>query len=113
MAALNERKIAIVRTLVETAPDKVVGGLQAALAETGADTALGGVRRLVEAEVRERTLRNLVLQPIVPMCVGGGDDPRRLTFPSKALGHVWRALRLSHGETIARVQTDLDEQAPV
>jgi hypothetical protein len=113
MAALNERKIAIVRTLVETAPDKVVGGLQAALAETASDSALGGVRRLVEAEVRERTLRNIVLQPVVPMCVGAGDDPRRLTFPARALAHVWRALRLSHNDTIEQVQRDLEDQAPI
>ncbi|MBL8553494.1 MAG: hypothetical protein JNL41_04390 [Phenylobacterium sp.] len=113
MAALNERKIAFVRSLVETAPDKVVGGLQAALAETASDSALGGVRRLVEAEVRERTLRNIVLQPVVPMCLGGGDDTRKLTFPSKALAHVWRALRATHGETIEHVQRDLDEQAPI
>lgn len=111
MAALNERKIAIVRTLVETAPDKVVGGLQAALAETASDSALGGVRRLVEAEVRERTLRNVVLQPVVPMCVGAGDDPRRLTFPVRALAQLWRGLRLSHGATIEQLQRDLDEQA--
>lgn len=37
MAALSKRKIEIVRTLVEAAPDRVVGGLQMALAETVED----------------------------------------------------------------------------
>ena len=113
MAALSERKIAIVRTLVETAPDKVVGGLQAALAETASDSALGGVRRLVEAEFRDRSLRNIILQPIAPMCVGGGDDPRKLTFPSRALALIWRGLRASHGDLIEQVRLDLDDHAPV
>ena len=40
MAALSERKIAIVRTLVESAPDKVVGSLRQALAETSDESAL-------------------------------------------------------------------------
>jgi len=48
MAALNERKIAIVRTLVESAPDRVVGRLQEALVDSGGDSALAGVKRLVE-----------------------------------------------------------------
>lgn len=107
MVALSERKIAIVRTLVETAPDKIVGGLQAALSQTASDSALGGVRELVEAEFRDRTLRNLILQPIAPMCVGAGDDPRNLTFPSRVLPLIWRALRESHEELIEQVEHDM------
>ena len=41
MAALPERKIAIVRALVEAAPDKVVGSLRHALARTTAESAPG------------------------------------------------------------------------
>ena len=38
MAALSERKLEIVRTLVETAPDSVVDGLHQALASASAPT---------------------------------------------------------------------------
>jgi hypothetical protein len=93
MVALPERKVAIVRTLVETAPDKVLGGLQAALAETVGDSALADVRRLVEVEARDRRLRNVVLQPIVPMCVGDGGNGHHTTFPARALGCIWRGLK--------------------
>jgi hypothetical protein len=93
MVALTERKIEIVRTLVESAPDKVVGGLQAALAETSEESALGPVRRLVEAEVHERRLRNSVLQPIAPLCTGVGKDPAALTFPRRVLPVLWRGMR--------------------
>jgi len=94
MAALSERKVQIVRALVEAAPDKVVAGLAAALAEITGDSALAAVRRLVDAEARDRQLRNLVLQPIVPLCVGDGRDPHRLVFPSRVLGQLWRGLKV-------------------
>lgn len=113
MSALSERKIAIVRTLVESAPDRVVGSLRQALADTSDNSALGGVRRLVEVEVADRTLRNLILQPIAMMCVGAGDDPHRMTFPSRALGLIWRGLRATEMATIADVRDAEDKDTPV
>ncbi|WP_411288248.1 hypothetical protein [Phenylobacterium sp.] len=112
MAALPERKIEIVRTLVETAPDKVVAGLHAALADTGADSALGSVRRLVETEVRDRRLRNMVLQPIAPMCVGDGSDPRCLIFPARALGLIWRGLKATAADEVAEAALALTDFRP-
>ena len=100
MVALSERKIEILRRLVETAPDKVVGGLQTALAETAEDSALAGVRRLVESEARDRALRNAVLQPVVPMCVGDGSDESRLAFPSRVLALIWRGLKAIDPESV-------------
>lgn len=93
MAGLSEQKIEIVRTLVQSAPDRVVGGLQAALVNAGADPALSSVRRLVEVEAADRRLRNIVLGPIAPLCVGDGRDEHRLRFPAAALGAIWRGLR--------------------
>jgi len=93
MAALSDRKIEIVRTLVETAPDKVVGGLQRALAETGGDTVLARIKELVDGEARDRMLRNAIFQPIAPLCVGDGSDKRRLVFPARALTLLWRGLK--------------------
>ena len=113
MAALTERKIAIVRMLVEGAPDRVVGSLQQALADTGDDSALGGVRRLVEAEVADRHLRNRVLQPVANLCVGGGEGEARLTFPPRALGRVWRGLVLSQAEGVANARRADEEAAPL
>jgi hypothetical protein len=93
MAGLPEQKFEIVRTLVQSAPDSVVGSLQAALANAGADPALATVRRLVEVEAADRRLRNMVLSPIAPLCVGDGRDPDRLRFPAAVLGALWRGLR--------------------
>jgi hypothetical protein len=112
MAALSERKIDIVRQLVEMAPDKVVGGLQAALAETTDDSALAGVRRLVEVEARDRRLRNGILQPIAPMCVGDGTAPGRLVFPARALACTWRGLKVISPEGIADAAIALVDYRP-
>ncbi|WP_374571642.1 hypothetical protein [Phenylobacterium sp.] len=93
MAGLPEQKIAIVRNLVQSAPDGVVGGLQAALMNAGADPALSSVRRLVEVEAADRRLRNAVFIAIAPLCVGDGRDPDRLRFPAQVLAAIWRGLK--------------------
>lgn len=107
MVALNERKIAIVRTLVESAPDGVVGRLQEALVDSAGDTVLAGIRRLVEVEAADRRLRNAILQPIVAMCVGDGVDDRRLIFPARALPHLWHGLRDLAPDIIAAVEASI------
>lgn len=109
MAALTERKIKIVRSLVENAPDRVVGSLRQALADTADESALGGVRRLVEFEVLDRTLRNTILGPVAPMFVGAGDNPRVLTFPARALSLLWRALRQAESDAIEKARADAME----
>jgi len=110
MGALSEQKLTIVRTVVETAPDSIVSSLRQALAATPDGTALAGVRKLVEAEVFERTLRNTVLQAIAPMCVVN-DDPRTLTFTPRALTLLWTALRRYNSESI-EVLRAADSSAP-
>lgn len=112
MTALSERKIAIVRTLVESAPDRVVGSLRQALSETAEDSALGSVRRLVESEAYDRSLRNYILQPIALMCVGAGDDPHRMTFPARVLGLLWRGLRANQEAAIATIRDAEQDETP-
>lgn len=101
MVALSDRKIEIVKTLVQSAPDKIVGGLQRALADTGGDTVLASVRQLVETEARDRLLRNAVFQPVVPLCVGDGRDPHSLVFPGQTLAFVWRGLKATAPAEVA------------
>ena len=93
MPGLSDRKIEIVRMLVESAPDPIVGGLHNALAAADGDTALAGVRKLVECEVADRRLRNAVLGPLAPLFVGDGRAPDRLVFPGRALALIWKVLK--------------------
>ena len=92
MSGLSDHKMEIVRTLVESAPDKVVGGLHKALVATE-DGALAGVRRLVETEVADRRLRNAILLPVAPLFVGDGKVADRIAFPARALAMLWRTLK--------------------
>jgi hypothetical protein len=112
MAALSERKLEVVRTLVETAPDKIVDGLNNALAEASGDTALASVRRLVEVEARDRQLRNVVLLPIVPMCVGDGGAALRLTFPVRVMGLIWRGLKAHAPAVVHNAELALYDYRP-
>jgi hypothetical protein len=109
MVALSERKIAIVRTLVESAPDRVVGRLQEALVDSGGDSPLAGVRQLVELEARDRRLRNAVLMPITPMCVGDGVSERRLIFPARALSCLWHGLKNLAPDVVATIEASMTE----
>jgi hypothetical protein len=112
MGLLSERKVEIVRSLVEAAPDSVVGGLHSALVDTGDDSALFSVRQLVETEIRDRRLRNAILAPIAPMCVGDGRDLLRAVFPFQALPTVWRALKTTAPEAVADAAVALIDFRP-
>lgn len=101
MAGLPDAKIDIVRTLVRDAPDKVVDGLRNALALVDGDTALAGVRRVVDAEVDDRNLRNKALEPVAPLFVGDGAAPDALTFPARALTLLWRGLKTEAPNDVA------------
>lgn len=112
MAGLPDAKIDIVRTLVRDAPDKVIDGLRNALALVDGDTALAGVRRLVDAEVDDRNLRNKVLEPIAPLFVGDGSAPDALIFPARALTLLWRGLKAEAPDEIAKAARFLLDYRP-
>ncbi len=112
MAGLPDAKIDIVRNLVEHAPDKVVTGLQNALAAAAGDTALAGVRRVVEAEVADRNLRNRVLEPIAPLFAGDAGDQARIAFPRAALALIWRGLKAQASPEVASAARALVEYRP-
>jgi hypothetical protein len=107
MPGLSEQKADIVRRLVETSPDRVVGALNAALAGASGDSALSDVRRLVEAETEDRRLRNLVLQPVAPLFRLQAGPHGGPAFPPKALAHLWRGLKQTAPEEIAALAAQL------
>ncbi len=108
MGGLPEQKLAILRQMVESAPDRVVGDLRGALSAAAGDSGLMDVRALVETEARDRQLRNAALYPIAPLCVGDGRT-ERLTFPSRALALVWRGLRDQATHEVARAAALVEE----
>ncbi|WP_340645559.1 hypothetical protein [Phenylobacterium sp.] len=107
MPGLSDRKIEIVRHLVESAPDKIVGGLQNALAAASGDSVLAGVRRLVESEVADRRLRNAVLSPIAPLCVAGAVEQGHISFPPRVMALIWRGLKDSCPTEVLKAERTL------
>nr|QQZ49624.1 hypothetical protein JKL49_22390 [Phenylobacterium glaciei] len=96
---------------MESAPDKVVGGLQNALAAASGDSVLAGVRRLVETEVADRRLRNAVLSPIAPLCVAGIDKDH-ISFPPRVLALIWHGLKASCPAEVVRAERALADYRP-
>jgi hypothetical protein len=112
MPGLSEQKIQIVRRLVETSPDRIVGALQAALAEARGDAALSEVRRLVEAEAEDRRLRNQVLQPVAVLFRPETAGSDALAFPPQALAYIWRGLKQLAPADVAAAAELLEDFRP-
>src|SRR5690606_3448379 len=96
----------VIRTLVTTAPDGVVGRLEAALRGVAGDPALEDVRAVVAAEASDRRLRNQVLAPVAPLCMGDGQGGQ-LAFPAQTLGLLWRGLKAVAPAEVARAVAGL------
>jgi hypothetical protein len=96
MPGLSDSQLAVIRTLVDTAPDAAIRSLDAALAsETRADTAMGAIRDLISAEAGERRARNLVLSPIAALCPRTEPAFEHDAFPYLTLTLIWRALKVA------------------
>ena len=112
MAGLSDQKMEIVRRLVEQAGDTIVGNLSSALASSQSDSLLGGVQTMVEAELADRRLRDAVFSPVASLFVGGAQSAERLTFPRRALGLIWRALKCEAKADVAAAATEVSDFKP-
>ena len=93
MTQLSEVKVALVKGLIEQAPDLAIQNLLAALrADSRHDESLTVVQRMIEVEATDRRARNLVFAPIAPLCAVAGPFSG-LSFPPRALTLVWKALK--------------------
>ena len=91
MPGLSDSQLAVIRRLVDTAPDSAIRSLDMALAaET--EGAMAMIRKLVNAEAAERKARAMVFGPVMALC------PRQPTlrhdcFPFKTPVALWKALK--------------------
>ena len=93
MVRISEAKLAVVRGLIEQAPDAAVRNLLRTLAADGPhDLGLTRVQHLLEIESVDRNARNIVLGPIAPLCAASGPFSG-LIFPPRTLPLIWRALK--------------------
>src|ERR1700679_1093252 len=101
MSHMSDVKMALVRGLIEQAPDSAIRSLQAALnADQNHDEGLSAVQFMVETEASDRRARNLVFAPIAPLC-GASGPFCALSFPPRALSLIWKALKAEAPDEIA------------
>ena len=70
------------------------------------------MRRVVEAEVADRNLRNRVLEPIAPLFAGDPADQSRIGFPRPALALLWRGLKAQAPADVSRAARALVDYRP-
>ena len=101
MSHMSDGKMALVRGLIEQAPDTAIQSLLAALGADGNhDAGLTAVQYMVETEASDRRARNFVFAPIAPLC-GASGPFCALTFPPRALSLLWKALKAEAPNEIA------------
>ena len=104
MSQMSEVKAALVKGLIEQAPDLAIQNLLMALqADRRHDEGLAAVQRMIETEASDRRARNLVFAPIAPLCASAGPFSG-LSFPPRALTLIWKALKQEQPDDVAEAK---------
>ena len=106
MGAPTNDRLGIVRTMLESAPDSAVQGLDAAL-RSDRSASLAPVRALVRAEAADRAVRDVVLAPLIALCAPRSDGFVQARLPGGALSRLWKALRVLEPLSITVVASNL------
>lgn len=100
MNGLNEKQFAVIRTLLDSAPDAAVRKLNQALAAETSLGPMGAIRKMVREEAAERRARQLVFEPILRLCSPAAHFDHQ-SFPARAPGLLWKALKVDYPEAFA------------
>jgi hypothetical protein len=97
-----ESRLAVVKTLIEAAPDAVVRSLDMALSADAAEGPMALIRDMVAHEAGERRARAMTFGPIVRLCPAT-PTARHDCFPAKTVPALWKALAAEHPADVAAV----------
>ena len=118
MPGLSDSQLAVIRTLVDTAPDAAIRSLDIALsADPRPSQAMAEIRDMISAEAGERRARNLVLAPVARLCPRTDPNFEHDVFPARTLSLLWRALKKAdpgqfHAAIAQSTSFDPEEGAP-
>lgn len=101
MASSPADRLGLVRTLIASAPDSAVRSLELALRGEGAGEALSSIRTLVRDELADRSIRDAVVGPMLPLFTPRADGFGQALFPAGALSRLWRALKQAEPQLVA------------
>lgn len=104
MAGSIDSRMAVIRTLIDTAPDSVIRSLDMALSADNSDGVMGVIRQMVATEAAERRARAMTLAPVIPLCPSK-PSPRHENFPGGVPRAVWKALKVERADVVAEVIT--------
>jgi hypothetical protein len=93
MAGLNPKQMMVIRTLIDSAPDGVIGKLDTALGGEHLDGAMAEIRDMVGAECGQRRTRGLVFRPLIALCPKVAPSTPHTTFPARTPAMLWAALK--------------------
>lgn len=91
MPGLTESRLAVVKSLIDAAPDAVVRNLDMALSADASDGAMAIIRELVGVEARARRARAMTFGPLISLCPRT-PSIRHECFPQRAPTLLWKAM---------------------
>lgn len=118
MPGLSDSQLAVIRTLIDTAPDAAIRSLDSALsADSRPSAAMAAIRDMVSAEAGERRARNLVLSPVAGLCPRTDPMFEHDVYPARTLTLIWRALKQAdpgqfHAAVALAAEWDPEEGTP-
>ena len=109
-------RLAMVRSLIETAPDGALRTLEGALRMERAGGAMASIRDIIGKEVVDRQVRDRVFEPLLPLCRARTDGLGGVQFPASVLTRLWRGLKQAEPKAAAAawatLDDDLDDDTP-
>src|SRR4051794_39098330 len=101
MPGLSDSRLAVIKTLIDAAPDGVVRSLDMALSADSSGGPMAVIRDLVAAEAAERRARSMTFGPVLRLCRGPTD--RHDVFPQRLPAILWKALKAEQPQQAAEV----------
>jgi hypothetical protein len=101
MPGLTDSRLAVIKTLIDAAPDGVVRSLDMALSTDTSGGPMAVIRDLVAAEAGERRARAMTFGPVLRLCRAPTD--RHDFFPPRTIAALWKALKAQHPDQVAEV----------
>jgi hypothetical protein len=102
MPGLTESRLAVIKSLIEAAPDSVVRSLDMALSAESGEGPMAIIRELVAGEAVERRARAMTFGPLAGLCPSK-PTRRHDSFPAITLTALWKTLCAEHAGEIAQV----------
>ena len=112
MGDLSAERIAMVRRLLDQAPNLAVQSLEGLLVgDLSSGDAAQAIREMIQAESLDRRLRSAVFAPI-ELVFSAPSTLLRMSFPAHAITGLWRAMKAAEPERMAKAGDILRVSCP-